>query len=438
MPDIPQEHTLDATLALLREGYTFIQSRCRKYDTDIFQTRLMGEKVVCMLGEDAASVFYDEQKFRRRGAMPKRVQKTLVGEHGVQTLDAIPHEHRKAMFMSLMTAENIDRLVQLHLHHWRERLPDWERRNGIVLFDEMRCVLAQAVCEWTGVPLEPAETDERSRDFIAMVYAFGAVGPRHWKGRFARRRVEDWIERLVRDVRAGDVVLPEGPAGLFIAHHDVNGDPLPARVAAVEIINVLRPVVAVATYITFAALALRDYPETRTRIEAGDDEYLLHFVQEVRRFYPFGPFLGARVQQPFIWRDHRFEEGTLVLLDMYGTNHDPRRWHEPDAFRPERFAGWEGNAFDFIPQGGGSPDRGHRCAGERITLDIVAASVRLLVNEITYQVPADQNLEVNLRKMPTLPESGFVMEKVKEKCDLGYSEYRFEDASRHHPRRAPY
>lgn len=33
--------SLDSTLALLADGYTFIAKRCRRYESDIFETRLM-------------------------------------------------------------------------------------------------------------------------------------------------------------------------------------------------------------------------------------------------------------------------------------------------------------------------------------------------------------------------------------------------------------
>lgn len=47
----------DSTLALLWEGYRFIPERCRRYRSDVFETRLMLTKVICMVGEEAAKIF---------------------------------------------------------------------------------------------------------------------------------------------------------------------------------------------------------------------------------------------------------------------------------------------------------------------------------------------------------------------------------------------
>jgi len=122
----------------------------------------------------------------------------------------------------------------------------------------------------------------------------------------------------------------------------------------VELFNFIRPAVAIDRFITFSALALHEHPESfdvLQRDPRGDDA----FVQEVRRFYPFFPFVVARVRADFEWEGLRFRRGTRTLLDIYGTNHDPRVWKDPERFRPERFDGWNGSAFNFIPQGSGDP-----------------------------------------------------------------------------------
>jgi len=177
---------------------------------------------------------------------------------------------------------------------------------------------------------------------------------------------------------------------------------------------VLRPTEAVAQYVVFAALALHDHPEWRPALTAGGEEELEHFVQEVRRYYPFFPLVGGRVLTPFDWRGHHFAEGAWVLLDLYGTNHDARTWTDPEAFRPERFRGREPGAFDLIPQGGGDRHHGHRCAGEWITVELVKTAVRMLTAEMSYEVPR-QDLRLPLSRMPAVPKSRFVIADVRHR-----------------------
>jgi fatty-acid peroxygenase len=410
-----QEKGLDNTLDLLIEGYLFIGNRTSEYKSDVFETHLLGQKVICMTGEESAKLFYDSERFQRKGAAPKRVQKTLIGENAIQTMDGPAHTHRKALFMSLMTPVEQKRLAELVSRKWDAATYRWEKSKKAVLFDEAKEILCEAACQWAGVPLEESEVAERAEEFCSMVDSFGAVGPRHWKGRRARGKAEEWIMGIIEEVRSGRLNAEEGTALHAMAfHRELDGSMLDTHMAAVELINVLRPIVAISTFIVFSALALKEHSECKRLLQTGDKNYLKAFVQEVRRYYPFGPFLGARVKKDFSFKGFEFKEGMLVLLDMYGTNHDPRIWNRPNEFHPDRFRGWEGSLFDFIPQGGGETAKTHRCPGEGITVEIMKASLDFLVNKVEFEVP-EQNLSYSMSRIPTLPESGFIMTNLKRK-----------------------
>ncbi|WP_205879125.1 cytochrome P450 [Leptolyngbya sp. BC1307] len=194
-------------------------------------------------------------------------------------------------------------------------------------------------------------------------------------------------------------------------HRDLDGNLMDKKIAAVEIINVLRPTVAIARYATFAALALHEHPEYRQQLRDGNNDDRELFTQEVRRFYPFFPFAAARVKQAFDWQDFHFPAGRRVLLDLYGTNHDARAWEDPDTFQPERFRHWEDSPFSLIPQGGGDFYLNHRCPGEWITIVLMMKTLVFLTRSITYEVPP-QDLSVSLSQMPTVPESRFIISDV--------------------------
>lgn len=412
---VPQDKSLDKTLALLNEGYLFIKNRVNEYQSDIFETHLLGQKVICMTGEDAAKVFYDSERFYRNGATPKRVQKTLFGVGAIQSMDGQNHIHRKHLFMSLMTTPQQNQLAKLTMEKLEDSIKVWKEKKQIILFDETKLILCKVACQWAGVSLNESEIKELSEDFGSMVDSFGSVGPRHWKGRRARTKSEERIKTIIEDVRLGKIKAEEGTALHSMAFYkDINGNQLDSHMASIELINVLRPIVAISTYITFLALALHEYPECKEKLLTGDSKELEMFVQEVRRYYPFTPFIGARVKNDFVWNKCEFKKGMLVLLDVYGINHDPKIWDNPDKFCPERFKNREDNLFDFIPQGGGETAKGHRCPGEGITIEIMKATLDFLVNKIEYDVP-NQNLSYDLGKIPTFPESGFVMSNIKEK-----------------------
>lgn len=418
---LPSDGAWDSTLALLREGYDFIPRRCRRLRSDVFTTRLMLRRAVCISGRDAVAQFYVPGRFTRQGAMPTTTLTLLQDRGSVQTLDGEAHRQRKRLFLGLMSPESIQRLVALADARWQARIRSWEAQGGdIVLLDAVRAILCDAVCEWAGVPLADGELEERTREFAAMIDGAGAVGPRNWRGQMLRRRSERWVRRLVEAVRQGRLNVPADSALQAVAsHRDADGSLLSAKVAAVELINLLRPTVAVAQYIVFAAHALHRDPDWRERLAVGSDAggsdaELEAFTQEVRRLYPFFPMVGGRVLQPFEWRGHRFGKGDWVLVDLHGTNHDPRLWKEPESFRPERFLSREPpDENALVPQGGGDVRTGHRCPGEWITIALVKGALRQLCGAMRYEVPP-QDLTIDLSRMPTVPRSGFVLRNVRQ------------------------
>ncbi|OLT24067.1 hypothetical protein BJF79_14015 [Actinomadura sp. CNU-125] len=404
---------LDATLPLLARPYGLLSSRARRSGRDVYDMRLLLQQTTCMTGADSAEVFYDPRRFVRAGAAPRRLRATLFGEDGVQSLDGERHRARKELFMSLMTPGARDDLCDIAARLWRERIASWAGDGRrVVLFDEVSELLCEAVCAWTGVPVTRPQVPAVTRVLLSLIDSPAAVGPRHLRGRDARRLADRWAAGHVVRARASETA--EGTALERIAGFlDTDGRPLPPEVAAVELLNVLRPTVAVARFVVFSALALYGNPSWRRRLQDDDaPEPMDAFVQEVRRFYPFFPFAAARVAHDFTWRGHRFQKGRRVLLDLHGIDHDPRLWDRPEQFRPERFLGWEPDAYSFVPQGGGDHYEGHRCAGEWVTEDLMKVSVAALTRSMEYTVPA-QDLRIPPWSAPVLPKSGFVVAQVQ-------------------------
>lgn len=77
MISIPRDQTFDNTFAMIGDSYEFILKRCRQLGSDVFETRLLLRKTICMTGPDAAELFCDHRRFIRRHAAPSRVQATL-------------------------------------------------------------------------------------------------------------------------------------------------------------------------------------------------------------------------------------------------------------------------------------------------------------------------------------------------------------------------
>ena len=246
-----------------------------------------------------------------------------------------------------------------------------------------------------------------------MVSRAGHFGPRTFTTLLRRSHLEKRLRRVFSDIRSGRIALmPGSPMAVIANHRDKHGHLLSPEVATVELINLLRPIVAVGRFIVFAALYLHQHPDWRERLWEKDSERLTDFVEEVRRISPFFPFVGARAQSAFEWNGYSLAKGQWLLLDLYGSCHDPLRFERPGQFEPERRLRHEPCDYSFIPQGAGAYATGHRCPGEQATVRLMMEAVDILCRSIDYEVPI-QTLTVSLRHIPAGPRDGFRINQIR-------------------------
>jgi fatty-acid peroxygenase len=400
---------VDRSLAFRADPYRFIGERCRAAGRDAVELRLLLRRTVVMTGPRAAEVFYDPERFRRAGAAPEPLRATLFGKGGVQTLDDAVHAVRKALFLELLRPDAVARLVTAAREAWARAARDWAGRDAVPLHEAMQPVLARAACDWAGAAV-PADALPLRAFQLGSLYV-DAMTRDHLRARRNRRDAERWLASEIEALRAGRIGGRGEALRAVAAHRDAAGEPLPARVAAVELLNLLRPTVAVAVWIVFAAHALHRLPAWRDALRT-QPALVDCFVQEVRRFYPFFPVVAARARRAFEWDGVRFAEGRLAMLDLYGTDHDPRAWTSPERFLPERFLERAPSPYEFVPQGGGDARTGHRCPGEGVAVELTKAAVLWLVDGLRYEVP-EQDLSLDMARLPALPRGGFRIAKVR-------------------------
>ena len=338
-----------------------------------------------------------------------------------------------------MTPERLARFDDFFREEWDTAATGWSDGADVVLDDAVRLVVFKAACRWAGIPLASgSEAGLRAGDMMAMFDGAGALGRRRVRAWVARRRSEAWLGELATKVRSGELTVDAGSAFAVMAEHrDADGTPLSDQTLMTEMINLIRPTVAVARYITFAVLALQANPGERRLLErapqrpsvdadatdpedAVDDrtDPVWRFVQEVRRTAPFFPLVGGRVLEAFDWHGHAFAPGTRVLLDLYGIHRDPEIWDDPNEFRPERFLGWHGDPYRLIPQGAGDHRADHRCPGEWLTIMLMKTAVRQLTQTLDFAVES-QDLGLRMTRIPTRPASGLVIRAVRQRAPAG-------------------
>jgi fatty-acid peroxygenase len=396
---------LDLGTHLWHAGYRAVpDERARQGGGHAFVTSLLGHRAVVVRGRDAVRLFYDERVVEREGAMPAALARLLFGSGAVHGLDGGDHARRKAVFLETLTDESTGELAATIGRDLERRVEGWHGRE-VTVFGELVEVYGVAVLAWAGVPQRPAEAVRTSHRLAAIVDGFGGAPlayPRAWAARLAADR---WARRLVRGVRAGRVPARPGSALRLVATGP--GRDLDPGTAGVELLNVLRPTVAVAWPATFLARSLLEHPRWRPLVDGyrGDDGGAGRTAlgHEVRRTCPFVPALAGRARTAAEVDGVRIEPGDRIVLDVPGTNRDPRLWPDPDDFLPERFGAGSPDPWSYVPQGGGHPATGHRCPGEPLTVAVLDETARVLAG-LDYQ-PVGGTAEDPTR-IPTLPEGG--------------------------------
>lgn len=307
-------------------------------------------------------------------------------------------------------------MLPLLEREWRGARATWLEGGRQSAYEAAVGVFGRAGTAWAGVPGTPDARTRWAARLAQIVDGFGApYSPSFVLALLNRGWSDRHAEHLISAVRDGRL-HPDAATALhaWAWHRDRDGILLDARTAGVEVQNSIRPFVAVARFVAFAAKELHGRPEWRERIALETHErgsvvggpLATMFAQEVRRTAPFVPMLPGWAREDIEHDGVRVGAGDRVLLDILGTDTDADSWARADDFAPERFA----DIADyeqlpaFIPQGGGDVATGHRCPGEKLTIAGLAAAVAVLSDPRLDVLGT--GLKVNRRRLPTKPASG--------------------------------
>ena len=210
-------------------------------------------------------------------------------------------------------------------------------------------------------------------------------------------------------------------AMLMAARDGGTGAPMSER----ELINEIMTLIVAghettATGLTWTWYLLSQHPDAEARLHAeldalperhplelaasGELPVARAVVDEALRLYPPVWVFTRRALEADTLGGFAVPAGTDVILPTYVIHRHPRYWHEPDAFRPERFApGGEGQgaSFAYIPFGAGP----RRCLGDGFAIYEMLANLSRFGRRFRLRMVGDQpvTLEARVNLRPAQP-----------------------------------
>jgi len=107
--------------------------------------------------------------------------------------------------------------------------------------------------------------------------------------------------------------------------------------------------------------------------------YLRSILNETLRMYPPAPLLVPHESsEECLVGGFRIPRGTMLSVNMWAIQNDPKIWPDPTKFRPERFDNREGgrDEFKLMPFGHGR----RSCPGEGLALRVVGLALGSLLH----------------------------------------------------------
>ncbi|XP_020587330.1 isoflavone 3'-hydroxylase-like [Phalaenopsis equestris] len=130
--------------------------------------------------------------------------------------------------------------------------------------------------------------------------------------------------------------------------------------------------------------------------------YLQNIIKETLRLYPAGPLLLPHHSSANCTVEGRqIASGTMLIINVYAIQRDPKLWKEAESFRPERFDEEEvAEGFKFFPFGSGR----RRCPGEGMANRVLGLTLGALVQCFEWERVGEEMIDLSEGEGLTLPK----------------------------------
>ncbi|CAH9100592.1 unnamed protein product [Cuscuta epithymum] len=147
-----------------------------------------------------------------------------------------------------------------------------------------------------------------------------------------------------------------------------------------------------------------------------DLPYLNCIIKEAMRMHPAAPLaIPHESSKECTVAGYRIPKGTMLLLNLYSIQRDPKYWDEPERFKPERFKDLVANTtpkeqgYKWMPFGLGR--RG--CPGEALAWRMVGMSLASIIQCFDWERLGSELIDMSEEIGVTMPKATPLVAKCK-------------------------
>lgn len=394
-----------------RDFHGMVERQVRTFGP-VSRFNLMGQPGLLVTGADLFHRIFQnaDDEFSAEKGYEKQFGGFYPG--GLVMMDFDVHRAQRRLLQGAFLVGARQRYLEMMLPLIAARVAAWGGEPNFRFFTSIKQLLLEvAACCFLGIQHMGAEADIVDRKFLELSdgmaallrveLPFGAFG----RGKRARRWLVRWLGALIAARRAGDG--GQGGGGDDVLSHmcretDEHGQPYTARQITDHIIFLLFAAHDTATSaLTHLAMYLgRDlalqqrlrehlasFAAPLSHADLGRMELAEWCFHEVLRLHPPGPLTLRRTTCATELGGHAVPAHTVLYLPMTANQRDPKWWHEPGRFDPDRFAPprseQRGHPMCFHPFGSGA----HKCIGMHFADMLVKTFLHRYVQAFVFTTP---------------------------------------------------
>ncbi len=401
---------------LARRVEPFLSHARRRYG-DVFTLRSTGWGTVVVVADPdmvREIVTGPPHVFRAGEANPRMRQ--LLGSTSLMALDGQEHLAARQQIKPALHGQSVRDHEAIVTELTVERLETWPVGAIIPMHAESREIMGEVILRTVlGERTSPQRLEELRRLVKKVVDVTLVINPSYlyrwleavppWKGYWrAVAQMRELVDELVEECEA------DGPGGnrsdMLSVLLRSGGDREWMQAQLMTLILAGQETMPAA--FAWAVEFLARHPDVRARAREQGDAYLESVIFETLRLTAV-PSAARMLAAPAKVGPYRLPAGVTVLPLAFLVSHDPRHYDDPDAFRPERWAGERPGTYTWLPFGGGT----RRCIGSAFAQMVLLRSIEAMLEHMDWRSASRRPERFKTAHMSLIPAKGARIERTR-------------------------